>query len=148
MIKGIIFDFNRTLYLPETEEILENAIKLLQKLKGAGLVLALLTIEDMGKTNKINEISSFFSIIKKVSDKSENDFVYILENLDLGKEEVVVIGDRIKKEIKLSNRLGIKTVWYRSGKFKDELPKNPEETPTYVISDLEEVWDLIKSLEK
>lgn len=141
MIKAIIFDFNRTLYLPEIKKIPESSIELLKRLKDLGFVLALITIKENTKKEWIRKISRFFLIVKEVNQKTENDFLDILKELNLNKDDVLVVGDRVKIEIKIAKRLGLKTVWFRNGKFKDELP-DIDEIPDYTISKLENILDL------
>jgi len=146
MIKGIIFDFNRTLYLPEINKIPEKTVQLLNKLKNEGFGMALLAKKEKNRNKLIEKVSFFFIIIKQVNKKSEKDFIYILDKLNFKKKEAIVIGDRIKSEIKIANKAGIKTIWYRNGKFKDELPNNKYEYPNYTITEIEELPKLLNRL--
>ncbi len=59
-------------------------------------------------------------------------------------EEILVVGDRIKREITIGNRLGMKTAWFKNGKFKDELPESKDEEPTYTLTKLEDVIQLLE----
>ena len=65
MIKGIIFDFNRTLYIPELQELPDKSIELLKNLKRSGFLLALISIKESQRDTLIEsyDLSSFFSII-------------------------------------------------------------------------------------
>ncbi len=57
-----------------------------------------------------------------------------------------MIGDRIKNEIKIANKVGIKTIWYKNGKFKDELPNADYEYPDYIITEIEELPKILNRL--
>ncbi len=144
MIKGIIFDFNRTLYMPEINKIPEATIKLLEQLKEQNIILALISKWEPNRSELIKEIAKFFSEIKIVADKSKQDFIEILKNLKLKEDKVIIVGDRIKKEIKIAKELGIKTAWFRQGKFKDETPESEDEKPDYTITNLSELIKIIK----
>ena len=146
MIKGIIFDFNRTLYLPEINKIPEKTVQLLNKLKSEGFRMALLAKKEKNRNKLIEKVSSFFFLIKQVSKKSNKEFINILKKMNLKKKEAIVIGDRIKSEIKIANKAGIKTIWYRNGKFKDELPNSKYEYPNYTITEIEELPKLLNRL--
>ena len=63
----------------------------------------------------------------------------MLDELEVSTDETVVVGDRVKEEIKYANQLGLKTVWLRKGKFAGELPDSTEEKPDITITDLREL---------
>ncbi len=52
MINGIIFDFNRTLYIPEINRIPKKTIELLDKLKNKGFKMSLLVKKEKKKLKK------------------------------------------------------------------------------------------------
>lgn len=148
MIKGIIFDFNRTIYNPDSDDLVEGANKLLDKLRERGYKLCL--ISKKSKDDKAKRISNlgldkyFIDIQVIEGNKTEEHFNRCLKATSLNPGEMAVVGDRIKEEISLGNRMRMTTIWYKAGKFSTELPENEEEIPRYTITDLEEV---IKCLE-
>ena len=148
MIKGIIFDFNRTLYIPELQELPDKSIELLKNLKRSGFLLALISIKESQRDTLIEsyDLSSFFSIIKIVKEKDTDIFKETLNLLGCQPNEIIVVGDRIKSEIKLANQLGIKKIWYKKGKFSNELPTENIEFPTWTISDLSKVKEIVNDL--
>ncbi len=146
MIKGVIFDFNRTLYDPETNKLVEGALGLLERLKKRKYKLALIskkTAEE--REDRIYQLGldKYFQTIKLTESKSEDDFVDILASMSLCASEVAVVGDRVKLEIKIANRLGMRTIWYRKGKFANEVYEEEDERPYYTITKLEQVMSLI-----
>ena len=148
MIKRIIFDFNRTLYIPELQKIPEETIQLLKNLKNMGFSLALISIREAKREDIINtyNLHSIFSILKFVDEKTINIFKETLQSLKCNPDEVIVVGDRIKSEIKIANALGIKTIWYKQGKFSKELPVEKIEFPNWTIDNLSKMISLIKKI--
>ena len=150
MIKGIIFDFNRTLYLPEIQKIPEKTIELLKNLKRNGFALALISIKEIQREEKIEEynLSSIFSILKFVEEKNIGVFKETIQSMKCLPNEVLVVGDRVKSEIKIANTLGIKTIWYKQGKFSNESPTEKIEFPNWTIDNLSEIVNILQELNK
>lgn len=148
MIKCVIFDFNRTLYIPELQKIPEETIELLRSLKGMGFSLALISLKELQREDIIESynLSSFFSVLKFVDEKDVHVFKETMRSLGCLPDEVIVVGDRIKSEIKLANTLGVRTVWYRKGKFSDELPTERLEFPDWTIDSLPKVVGIINKI--
>lgn len=148
MIKWIIFDFNRTLYIPELQKIPEETIQLLKNLKNIGFSLALISIREAEREDMIKayNLSSIFSILKFVDEKTINIFKETLQSIKCNADEVLVVGDRIKSEIKIANMLGIKTIWYKQGKFSKELPVEKIEFPNWTIDSLSQMMSIIKRI--
>src|SRR3990167_6300076 len=119
MIKAIIFDYYRTLYDPE-EGISMATRNLMRELKEQGIILALITRNESAKknisSNSSHDFFSFFSFVKTVEDdKKEEDFREVMKQINMKDEEILVVGDRIKKEIVIGNKIGLKTVWLKKG---------------------------------
>ncbi len=144
MIKAIIFDFNRTIYLPEFGIIPRGTIRLLERLKKKGLKMALVSMSEGRKQEIIREygLSSYFSVIKMVKKKDEDVFVEVMDKLRVDADEIAVIGDRIRSEITIGNSLGMRTVWLRQGKFRNEIPISEKEMPDFVVEGLLEVMGM------
>jgi FMN phosphatase YigB (HAD superfamily) len=148
MIKCVIFDFNRTIYLPDLKKIPKRNIELLYDLKKKGLLLGLISVKESGRENIINSYNlfSFFSFLRLVDCKNLSVFREALSFFRCLPCEVIVVGDRIKSEIRIANKLGIYSVWYRQGKFKDEVGVGKDEVADKIIFDLLEVLEVVKSL--
>ena len=143
MIKGIIFDFNRTLFDPDKNNLNLGVLDLLDELLDAGFKLCLLSKrsqEDRREQISKLGLDKYFLDIQVIEgDKTEYNFKRCINIMALGSEEILVIGDRIKKEIFLGNKLGMKTIWYRSGKFLDEPPSSKQEEPSKTVSNITEL---------
>ena len=148
MIKAIIFDYYRTLYNPEEKEVSKETLQLLQRLKEKGLRLALISKKEQGREEEIkaSPFFSFFSFVCFCEEKKVTDLETACRVLKVSKEEAIVVGDRVKKEITVGNQAGIKTVWLKKGKFAEEVPTKDTDTPTYVITQLNEVEKVIENL--
>ena len=144
-MKAAIFDFTRTLFDPEKGELYPGAFPLLEFFRNQGWRLALLSRAGEGRQDFIASISYFFEIIKVVSDKSLEDFQEIAARLGLNPSDLLIIGDRIKREIVLGNRMGAITIWLKQGKFKQETPDNKSEEPHYIFESLSEITTFLKN---
>lgn len=145
MIETIIFDWKRTLYNPENNELIYGANNVLQQLGSLGISLYIVGKDQVGDmTDEVFRlgISNLFKDIHFTNEsKTTNDFdKYITNN---SPESIMVVGDRVRSEIEVANKLGLNTVWVRQGKFADELPLNSDQEPDYIISDIQEFIPLL-----
>lgn len=141
---AVIFDFNRTIYDPKTEKLMEGAVRLIHHLQKRKVKLALLTRTTDDKRRQLIKSlgldSLFDEIVLTEEKKQEHHFFSLTKKMDVAAERCVVLGDRVKSEIVIGNKLGMKTIWLRRGKFKKEIPEIPEEQPTYTINNLHEAY--------
>lgn len=137
MIRGVIFDFNRTLFNPETKLLTEGIDDLLLELvKDYALGLVSTGGAERQKQIKKWKLHGLFSCIYVASEKKESHFQNFCNSLRISSNEVLVVGDRVRSEIKIGNILGMKTVWFRQGLFSLQQPRNKHEEPMYVIESL------------
>lgn len=144
---GIIFDFNRTLYDPEKEKLMEGTVKLLNTLKKRGVKMALLSRTTTGNRRQL--ISSlglddyFTKVIVTSVTKNESHFTEMMEAMQVSANRCVVVGDRVKSEIAIGKKLGLQTIWLRRGKFRKEVADSPGEQPDHIINNLHEIYRLL-----
>ncbi len=147
MIKIIIFDWKRTLYDPDTKLLNPGALDLLEFLKGKNIPLILIGKggEDMEEeVNRLRVRKYFQKTVFAEGDKDPDIFApFILKD---SPKETIFIGDRVRSELEIGNRLGATTVWVKQGKFADEEPEIENQKPDYKVSDLVECLELILSL--
>lgn len=140
-MKNIIFDFNRTLYNPDTKALFPETIPLLQSLieKGYRLHLVSRFVKE-GRYEVITEtnIHHYFKNILLVQQK--NTEVFSLLSKDY---ESVVIGDVLWEEIEIGNTLGLTTVWFCNGKFSTDTPQNDNQKPDHTIYELSELKNIL-----
>jgi len=150
VIKGIIFDFNRTIYDPEKNALTEGVIELLEDLSSRFQLCLLSSGDKIERRKQISALGldKYFKDIQvNEGEKQESHFQMCLRVMDLKASEVAVIGDRIAGEIRVGNQSGMLTIWYKSGKFATRLPQNNQEIPDYTITVLT-LQELNEILEK
>lgn len=145
--KGIIFDFNRTLFNPEKNELEIGAEKLLHSLYKKNIVLTLISSTlsvDREKLIYSLTISKLFKKIIVTSEKkNEKHFSELISIINADNNNIYVVGDRIKSEIQIGNKLNLQTIWLKKGKFSTILPEKENEKPIYTIKNLSEILNFI-----
>jgi len=144
-MKGlIILDFNRTLYDPDSSKLLDGALDFLKDYSKA-YSLALIGKGDEKRASLIDEldIKKYFEYMKLKEEKEIADFMECLCKFQFNNQNVWSIGDRVKKEIRLSNQAGIKTIWLKNGKFSSELPSSEEEKPAFTVTCFKDIRSII-----
>lgn len=147
MIKNIIFDWKRTLYDPDTKELIAGALDVLEKIKDMGVLAVLIGKggEDMSlEVDRLNVRGYFQDIVFAQGDKDPNVFAkYISKEKP---EDTFIIGDRVRSELEIGNVLGATTIWVKQGKFASELPENDGQQPDYTVSSLAEALKILLSI--
>ncbi len=144
MKKIIILDFNRTIYDPETKELVLDTKAVLHCLLRRNFELYLISHGNNSRKSLINDlgINQYFKHIIITPGKTRKDFQQLIkQNIDL--RTSFVIGDRIRQEIAFGNLLGMQTIWIRNGKFSNETPRNKNEQPDYTVRTLKNVLRII-----
>ena len=57
-----------------------------------------------------------------------------------------MIGDRLDNDIIPAKRLGIRTIWFRQGRYAALAPRSKEEIPDATVSSLQELPSAIDSI--
>lgn len=142
--KVVIFDWLRTLYDPERQRLMPGALKLCLKLSANGIALIIISRGEPKRKKEIKEsaLAQYCLAISVEKEKSLRQFRRIVKRFPAG-TPTFVVGDRVKEEIRMGNRLGLITIWLQKGKFRKEVPKNNAELPSFTIRDLGEVWSII-----
>jgi len=141
----IIFDYNRTLFNPDTNKLYVGVAKLLAKISRKH-ELFLISQNEPKRKDRIYElkIEKYFKQIVFVQEKT----VRIFRDLIQDKHKVLVVGDRVSREITIGNKLGYITVWIQQGKFSINIPTKSQEQPDYTIRNLLELENIISKHEK
>lgn len=146
MKKIIVFDFNRTIYNPETGRLAPSARFVLQTLLQRGFTLYLISRAGQSKKQIIDKfgLRKYFDHILLVREKNKESFKRLVNLKLVIHESSFVIGDRVREEIAIGNILSLQTIWVRIGKFSDELPQKKIEQPKYIINALKDVLKIIR----
>ncbi|MCD6226242.1 MAG: HAD-IA family hydrolase [Candidatus Aenigmarchaeota archaeon] len=126
-----------------------NVSSTLDRLKKKGYKLVILTdapriqawirLAAMGIQNKFDYVITFDDTRKKKID--EKPFLFALKKLKLKPEEVIMVGDSIKRDLKIPKKLGITTVLAKYGQLEKEKGK-----VDYEINDISELLKIVKKL--
>lgn len=141
--KGMIFDFMRTLYDPETDSLVEGVYELLDTLHKKDWYIVLISRNEGQRDQLLDKygIRKYFDEVYFVPEKTQKLFNHIVECM--GQREIYVVGDRIYDEIYFGNQSGCKTIWFRSGKFYDDTPRNEQEEPWKIIEKFSDIARVI-----
>lgn len=152
-IKAIIFDWGRTLYDVDNKKEISDSEEVLIycKQKGYKICVASLArpltgdnVEERRKQIENSTLGKYLDMVE-VSDVKEKDEMLdvLVKKLNLSKEEILFVDDRIVKSIKYGNKNGHPTAWLKSGPFASELPSLETGMPTFTIETLSELKNLI-----
>lgn len=147
MINLVVFDWKRTLYGPDTKELIKGALNLLEFIRSKNISMVLVGKggDDMrGEVERLKVKQYFRKIVFAEGEKDPNIFIPHVSKDD--PKMTVFIGDRVRSELEIGKRLGATTIWIKQGKFADEKPENQEQEPDYTVSNLSQCQLLLKSI--
>ncbi len=152
-VNSIIFDWGRTLHDPETDTLYSGVPEMISECsKKYTLVLVSLAKSDSpeGRRKKIEEsgISGYFKEILVDSDDKDALYERVIVDIRVAPDKVAIVDDRVIRGIAWGNKKGAVTVWFRNGKFSEELPNERTGRPTFTVSTIGEMKDLFLRLEK
>ena len=143
MKKIIIFDFNRTIYDPDKDKIIDGVINKLEYFYKKKYILYLISRNENSQKRleilNIFDIKKYFKEIYFVENKTPEIFLSILEKENINPENVYVIGDYLYEEIRFGNMAGLNTIWFKNGKFKNLNFKIKEDKPDLIISNFKDL---------
>lgn len=142
----IVFDFNRTLFDPNTQALYADAKAVLIRL-AAQHELFLISINKPERKLLLEKlgIQRFFSKITFVEQKTFTTFTDMLNNA----VDVIVVGDRIAEEIRLGKLLGYTTIHVQQEeKLVYQQPLRMSDQPDYAVTHLEEILAIVEKITK
>ncbi len=141
----IIFDYNRTIFDPDTDTTYLGVLDVLKRLS-LKHELFLISRNEPARKKRVEElnIKNYFQKIIFVDEKS----VKIFKEIAGDTKKVVVIGDSIRDEIKIGNQLGFFTIRLKKGKFATEVPRDKNEVAKLEITDINDLENIIVQYEK
>lgn len=133
-----IFDFMRTLYDPETRQVIAGAEEVLMRIQQRGHTCYLVSREEGQRAGLVEKLGlrPYFTDVFLTTNKQQ-----VFADLRARQENATiwVIGDRVRGEIRYGNEIGAVTVWYQVGAFAHEEPGVAIEKPDFVINNLTDV---------
>ncbi|KPV61958.1 MAG: putative HAD-hydrolase [Candidatus Bathyarchaeota archaeon BA1] len=161
MIKAIFFDLGDTLIKEEAflaEEKVETVLyvhEVLESLMGKYKLAVICDTDASGEEvdalMKEAGIRQYFDTVVVSSEVGvakphERIFWVALRQLNLQPQEVIMVGNRISKDILGGNKIGMKTVLFRwNDRYPEEATDEMEE-PDYTITSLKEILPIIAEL--
>ncbi|MBI3588135.1 HAD family hydrolase [Candidatus Micrarchaeota archaeon] len=145
MFEALIIDFNRTLYDPDCKALEEGAAETLKSLRER-CRLGLLSKSGEGNRAEMFEelgIRRYFDVVVIVGEKGADSFRECAARLCAKPENVLAVGDQVKKDIRLAKSAGCKTAWFKKGKFAGVEPESADETPDYTTTDLKSLVSIV-----
>ncbi|MBI3984921.1 MAG: HAD family hydrolase [Candidatus Levybacteria bacterium] len=146
MIKAVIFDWGRTIYDKENENIFAQTPAVLEYFskKYKVVVVSLATDGDIEtRFAKIEKYGLWKYLAFALFHKNDKDALFrnAFGNLRLNPEEILVVDDYMKR-LEFPIKAGCKAIWIKKGKFADFLPNEETGKPNYIINNLSEILDL------
>ncbi len=141
----VVFDFNRTLYDPDTKALLPGVMQLLDELKARSVPMYLVSKADESRPQLLGELGleGFFADSFFVERKDPALFLEITRRANVHPKDTYVIGDYLHKEIRSGNQSGMKTIWLKRGKFADLKPESETDVPWRTVEEMNDVLELI-----
>jgi ribonucleotide monophosphatase NagD (HAD superfamily) len=143
---AVIFDWKRTLYDPDSRELISGATELLEFLAENDVPMALIGKGGQEMHTELDRLSLrsyFFSVLYREGNKQPDWYVDTISGFHSG---MIFVGDKPDSEIQVGNRLGSCTIRVRQGEFADEEPMTPEEVADYTVSSLRQTQQLIAKI--
>ncbi len=140
----IIFDYNRTIFDPETGTLFLGVFDMLLRLAKSN-ELFLVSRNEPGREDVLDSfnIKKFFKRIEFTDNKNEELFLSMI-----GKDKnVMIVGDSIKGEITLGNKLKLITVRVLQGTFASQISTFPVEQAQFEIKNVTELERILKLYE-
>jgi len=150
-MKAVIFDWGRTLYNPEEGALFSDTKSVLEYLKLKNYILAIVALATAGQS-KITErmsiiekenLALYFVSIKFDIENKDKMYEETLFELGLKHEDVFIVDDRVMRGITWGNKNGCKTIWVQNGKFANELPDEYSRSPSYTITSIIQLQDIL-----
>ncbi|MEK7105541.1 MAG: HAD hydrolase-like protein [Patescibacteria group bacterium] len=138
----IIWDWNRTLFNPETKMLYLDALVVLEALHAAGCVQVLVSKCEASGIEDIRRLVPSKIFVKASIISKKTLWTFLKLAIRYRRSKHYVIGDRVRGEILYGNVSGCKTVWIRQGKFSDQIPRWFLERPDVAIANLTDVLPL------
>ncbi len=143
MIKLIIFDWKRTLYNPDSKKLIDGALELLRFIKKMNIPIILVGKGGMNMSNEIKRLAVDSYFEKIIFIEAEKDLNIYKPLMSRNPKDTLFIGDRVRSELEVGNKLGAITIWIKQGKFSNEEPENEIQKPTFTVSNLSDCLRLI-----
>jgi HAD superfamily hydrolase (TIGR01509 family) len=117
MIKGIVFDYYKVIYIPETQQIDKEVVSILKKLKKTKIPLHLFTNTSQDYVERMDRKTKFLKYFKEriycieYVKPNEKAFEKLINTLNILPSKILLIDDDLLN-INMATQLGIQTIQY------------------------------------
>lgn len=145
--RGIIFDFNRTLYDPTVSALYSGVISMLEDLYTT-TPLILFSKKGWDRTTLLKELGivDYFAGTYFVDTKTTDKLQDILKAHSLEAKDTVIVGDMLTEEICAGHDLGMTTVWFQQSALGLVGESDRPYAPDHTISSIHEMRELLRNL--
>src|SRR3990167_10777459 len=133
---AIVFDWKRTLYDPNSRQLINGTNELLDFLHQNAVPMFLVGLggdEMYAETDRLGVAGYFSAILFRDGKKSPDWYAETIPDFYSG---MIFVGDKLDSEIEVGNKLGNCTVRVRQGEFAIEFPESSAQTPDYTLESL------------
>ena len=144
-LRGIVFDWGRTLYDGDHAALFPEAARVVEQLS-ARYTLAIVALIARGDFEaglearrailRASGLEPRFAALLFARADKDSLYPLALRRLRLSPQEVAIVDDRVIRGVRWGNRAGATTIWLRRGKFARELPDEETGAPTHTIENL------------
>lgn len=146
-MRVIIFDWKRTLYDPEGQRLIDGALDVLALALRSNVESVLVGKGGADMYDEVDRLGVrkyFSSVYFQEGTKEETVFKRFIYAAN--PSNTIFVGDRIRSELRVGNKLDATTIWVKQGKFSNELPENENDEPNYTVKTLRELSDILNEL--
>ncbi len=135
----IIWDFNRTIYDPDTKKLVPGVRGVLDALFASGCTMVLVSRHEGQRRLLLQKyhLEKYFADVRFVEQKSTALFREIVAQFP--HDRVYVIGDYLHSEIYYGNATGAHTIWLKRGKFAHMTTRSNQDAPDDVAHNMQDV---------
>lgn len=145
----IIFDWKRTLYNPDKRTYIEGTLEVLNFLQKKGAKIVLIGKGSKEMYDEVERLGLKKYFVKIFFNEGEKQTALFTKFVDKKMpKQTIVVGDRIRSELKIGNSLKATTIWVRQGEFAKELPESANERPAFTVTSLLELKELLEKNNK
>ncbi|MGN6672590.1 MAG: HAD hydrolase-like protein, partial [Thermomicrobiales bacterium] len=148
----VIFDWGRTLWDSDTGALFPDVVPVLDYL-APRYRLAIVSlaagpdhaarVAERQAAIAAHRLAHYFDPVIFAAEDKDRAYVNALRDMGLLAAQVAIVDDRARRGIRWGNQHGALTIWFRNGKFADELPDDDTGPPAHIIARLAELGGVL-----
>lgn len=118
-IRAVLTDLDNTLVEWHTKEATQECMEWIHSMQDSGLQVVIVSNNSSGRIQKVAKAMGV-PFISRAKKPSRLGLDRAMKLLDLGNDQVVMVGDQLLTDVFAGNRAGIRTIWVRQVSPTDE----------------------------